>query len=117
MNKVLSKIMFATIFCIIIINLINPVISQGKISTNVEISNKYKSTFVEPANSILGALKVIGIIFAVAMAMIIGIKYMLSNPEEKAENKIKFQYYIIGAILVGSAPQVIDFIYKLVNTI
>lgn len=117
MRKKSIKIILITIFLVTVINLMNPLIVCGKIDTDFEIDHRYSSDFATPASSILGALKAVGIIMSVAMLMIIGIKFLLSSAEERAEQKVKFIYYIIGAILVGGAPQVINLIYEIINGI
>ena len=66
-------------------------------------------------NEILGALQIIGIISSVIALSLIGIKYMLSSVEEKAEYKKTFSVYIVGAILVFGISILLKPIYELIN--
>jgi len=88
----------------------------AKIDTSLgDIDDKYKSEAVPVANSIIGTLKVIGAFSAVAMAMIVGIKYMISSTEQKAEYKKTAIAYLLGALLIFATPQLVDFIYNFFN--
>lgn len=62
--------------------------------------------------TIIGALKGIGTIVAVAILIVIGIKYMMGSAEEKAEYKKVMIPYLIGAVLIFAAPYIAGAIYK-----
>lgn len=68
-------------------------------------------------NQILGPIKVIGIFVAVTMIMIVGIKYMLSSTEEKAEYKKTAILYLLGALLIFASTQIVGFISKFASDI
>lgn len=61
---------------------------------------------------ILGVLQAVGVILAVIILTVIGIKYMMGSAEEKAEYKKTMMPYIIGAIIVFAAPTIANLIYK-----
>ena len=48
--------------------------------------------------------------------MLLGIKYMLSSVEEKAEYKKTCGVYIVGAILVFGVSTFAEIIYKVVQS-
>ena len=52
---------------------------------------------------IMGILQAVGIVIAVVVLMVLGIKYMMGSAEEKAEYKKVFMPYLIGAVLLFSA--------------
>jgi len=64
---------------------------------------------------IIGGLKAIGTIIAVAILIVLGIKYMMGSAEEKAEYKKTMIPYLIGAILIFAAPYIAGVIYKFAN--
>ena len=64
---------------------------------------------------IVPIVRTIGIIAAVVILMIVGIKYMIGSAEEKAEYKKTMPAYLIGAILVFAASQVLAFILNIAN--
>ena len=53
-----------------------------------------------PVGKILGAIQLFGYAIAIGMLIYIGIKYMMSSANEKAELKQVSIYYIIGAIVI-----------------
>ena len=61
-------------------------------------------------NSVLGVLRYIGIFAAVAILMILGIKYMMGSAEEKAEYKKTLIPYVIGAVLLLAASFIVGII-------
>ena len=74
---------------------------------NVNASNEFNDV----GSKIIGALKGIGTIVAVAILIVIGIKYMMGSAEEKAEYKKVMIPYLIGAVLIFAAPYIADAIY------
>ena len=57
-------------------------------------------TFVQKASMVLGWIQYIGIIVSVIVLAIIGISYMLSSVEGKAEYKKKILPYVLGCCLL-----------------
>ncbi len=66
---------------------------------------------------ILGIIRVVGTIVAVAMLIVLGIKYMMGSAEERAEYKKTLFPYFIGAILIFAATNLADMIYSWASTI
>ncbi len=60
---------------------------------------------------ILGIVRVVGTIAAVAMLIVLGIKYMMGSAEERAEYKKTLFPYFIGAILIFAATNLADMVY------
>lgn len=56
--------------------------------------------------TVLGAIKWIGYAFAIGMLIYIGIKYMMSAANEKADLKKGLINYVIGAILVAATATI-----------
>lgn len=69
------------------------------------------------AETVLGIIQVIGVVVAVVMLMVIGIKYMMGSIEERAEYKQTLKPYIIGAFLLFSGTTVPQLIYQIVNNL
>ena len=61
----------------------------------------------EIGNSVLGLIQVVGTFAAVAIIMILGIKYMLGSLEERASYKKSMLPFLIGAILLFGAVQLV----------
>ena len=64
---------------------------------------------------ILGIIRWGGIIIAVIMAMFIGIKYITSSPDGKAEVKKTAMYYVGGIVLLLAASTIVTFIGKTIK--
>ena len=91
----ISTIAFAT-------DLKTQVDSLGSSGTNTQV--------VSFGKQIVPIVRAVGIIAAVVILMVVGIKYMIGSAEEKAEYKKTMPAYVIGAILVFAASQIIGFI-------
>ena len=46
------------------------------------------------------------------MLAALGIKYMIGSVEDKANYKENMVRYIIGAVLIGAGPTIVNWIYK-----
>ena len=65
------------------------------------------------AQIVMGIVNVVGVISSVVVLMILGIKYMSSSIEEKAEYKKTFIYYVLGAVLLFVAPTLANIVYNI----
>lgn len=83
-------------------------------STSQSVTSEFRT--VTLANKILGMIQAVGSIASVATLVIIGIKYMLGSADEKAEYKSSLIPYIVGAILVFSASNIVSIVYKIMTT-
>lgn len=63
-------------------------------------------------NSITSIIRVVGTIIAVAILIVLGIKYMMGSAEEKAEYKKTLFPYIVGAVLIFAASSLADIVYS-----
>lgn len=86
-------------------------------SYKVEANGIGASSTLLITNKILGAIQVFGAIVSVGALIIIGIKYMLGSVEEKAEYKKTMWPYILGAIMLFAASQIVTAIYNFASKI
>lgn len=86
---------------------------EGNISTTGTGADNVKSV----GGKIVGIIRVVGTIVAVAMLIVLGIKYMMGSAEERAEYKKTLFPYFIGAILIFAATNLADMIYSWASTI
>ena len=75
------------------------------------------SGLLTPANKILGVIYVVAVVMSVGMLIIIGVRYIISSPEQKADLKSKAIPYLIGAVLVFGTANIIRFISTAANWI
>lgn len=65
---------------------------------------------VTAGNQIIGIVAVVGNIASVGILMYIGIRYMISSPDDRANLKTRALPYLIGAILTFAAVNVINLV-------
>ena len=119
MNKKLKML----IKIILILLVIFTIFMQVKCFADVIISNPdtYRTNptidenTINVVSTILGWVKLVGVIASVIVLLILGIKYMLASLEQKAEYKKTALAYVTGAIILFSAPQIVGIIYDFVH--
>ena len=62
--------------------------------------------------NIMGVVQVAGVVIAVVILMVLGIKYMMGSAEEKAEYKKTMIPYLVGAILIFAASTIANVVYQ-----
>ena len=62
--------------------------------------------------NIMGVIQTVGVVIAVVILMVLGIKYMMGSAEEKAEYKKTFIPYIVGAVLIFAASTIANVVYQ-----
>jgi sterol desaturase/sphingolipid hydroxylase (fatty acid hydroxylase superfamily) len=116
-NTVLRKI-----FIVVYISLIISICFAPVISNAIENPGDYNpgrlqesdvGSFLVKVNVIFGIIQLVGSIVSVGALMFIGIKYMIGSIEEKAEYKKALWPYIIGAILLFAASNLVQVVYKI----
>ncbi len=68
-------------------------------------------------SNIVSIVTTIGIIVAVVILLVLGIKYMMGSAAEKAEYKKTMIPYLIGAVLIFSASAIAKAIIAVTSTI
>lgn len=77
-------------------------------NTSAMGTNEVKSL----GQNLMGVIQVAGIVIAVIILMVLGIKYMMGSAEEKAEYKKTMIPYLVGAILIFAASTIANVVYK-----
>ena len=67
--------------------------------------------------SIVGIMQVVGVVVAVVVILVIGIKYLIGSAEERAEYKKTMIPYLVGAILIFAATTIVNVVYNLASSI
>lgn len=78
-------------------------------NTNSTASESVKSL----GGSVMGVLQTAGVVIAVVILIVLGIKYMMGSASEKAEYKKTMIPYLIGAIFIFAAPTIANIVYQL----
>lgn len=69
-------------------------------------STKADDTILKVGNTVLTIVTNVGMILAVILVAVLGVKYMMGSTEEKAEYKKSMIPYLVGAVLVFGASAI-----------
>lgn len=83
-------------------------ISQGNQNANPQ-------QVVNLGSTIVTIMQTVGIVVAVVVLLVIGIKYMIGSAEEKAEYKKTMIPYIVGAVLIFASTTIVNVVYQIAN--
>ena len=101
--KVLSVLMVVLMLaaaCSNVFAAIDPTQIQAGADTQAD------DTILKVGNTVLAIVTNVGMILAVVLVAILGIKYMMGSTEEKAEYKKSMIPYLVGAVLVFGASAI-----------
>lgn len=113
MKNITRKLLTVIISILITLVLGTSVIYAGQIDgvgPNISQAGKAGETVKSVGNSILGIIQVVGTAIAIGMLLILGIKYMMAAPDEKASIKKSSTMYIVGAVILFSAVAIVTII-------
>lgn len=87
---------------------LNEINGNGNVQTN---------DLTKVGNNIVTIIQVVGIVIAVIVLLVIGIKYMIGSASEKAEYKKTMIPYIVGAVLIFAGTSLVRVIYSLSTSV
>lgn len=116
MNKTM-KIIFALMIVAMLISFTTTIFATSIDGVTVDPDMSAGQDFTTTGNKILGVIRVVGIFAAVAILMVVGVKYMMGSAEEKAEYKKVMIPYIIGAVLLFGASAFAGKLVELANSL
>lgn len=90
----------------------NTVLNELNGNGNVQINDLTKV-----GNNIVTIIQVVGIVIAIIVLLVIGIKYMMGSASEKAEYKKTMIPYIVGAVLIFAGTSLVRVIYSLSTSV
>ena len=79
--------------------------------------NVQTNDLTEVGNNVVTIIQVVGIVIAVIVLLVIGIKYMMGSASEKAEYKKTMIPYIVGAVLIFAGTSLVRVIYSLSTSV
>ena len=109
LSKVFSVITIAVMLLASVSNMvfaIDPSTIKGDTTTNA--STKVQAV----GENVLGIIQTVGTIAAIVTLIILGVKYMMGSAEEKAEYKKTLMPYVIGAVLVLAASNIVTWVFN-----
>ena len=114
MSKKTMKILTTIATILLILSMGASIVCAATDIGGVSIDPKTENTgdITKVGNKIMGILQVVGVLIAVIILMVLGIKYMMGSAEEKAEYKKSMMPYVIGAALIFAASALAQVIYN-----
>ena len=86
-------------------------ITPGSLTATYEGTSEIQTV----GQKIMGIIQTVGVVVAVVILMVLGIKYMMGSAEEKADYKKTMMPYVIGAVLIFGATTIANMIYNFAN--
>ena len=102
--KVLSVLVIAVMILAISSNVF--AVSIDSIKSNATLSGGLGTELTNAGSQVFTIITSVGMILAVVMMAIMGIKYMMESSEGKAEYKKNMMPYLVGAICVFGASTI-----------
>ena len=109
--------MILTVFTATSVSASTKVDSEGVISTITGGGTVDTSKVEGFGANVVDIITTIGIIVAVVVLLVLGIKYMMGSASEKAEYKKTMIPYLIGAIIIFGASAIAKAVVAMANSI
>lgn len=116
MNKKI-KIVSTTLSIVLLVAMLSTIsmaFDPASIASGISgTSTKAQGSVVSIGNQIIGIITTVGVVVAVVILLVLGIKYMMGSASEKAEYKKTMIPYLVGAILIFGASAITKVIIAL----
>lgn len=112
MIKIISVLLI--FFSIFTINIVSNADVAGMISSFTPNTDTQAASKVNTVGqNIVGIIQVVGIAVSVGMLLILGMKYVKAAPDEKANLKQSSVIYIVGAVVLFAAVNIVKLVYTM----
>ena len=117
--KIMSTILLAIMLVTSIAGIVYAKPDINTMIGNVENggSNVNDTAITNIGGNVVTIVQVVGIVIAIIILLVIGIKYMIGSAEEKAEYKKTMIPYIVGAVLIFAGTSIVRVIYSMTSQI
>lgn len=117
----MKKIFISLIMIMLVISFISTIsFAEDGVTVATQFGGKTpdgdtQNAAVNILGSILAVVRTVGVIIAVAILMIIGIKYIIASAGDRADIKKYAVKYIIGALILFAASGLITIAQNIIN--
>ena len=118
--KVISTLLLAIMLVTSIATTAFAAVNLNTTISNIEKQNlngNADQQITKVGGNIVNIIQVVGIVIAVIVLLVIGIKYMMGSASEKAEYKKTMIPYLVGAVLVFAGTSLVKVIYSLATAV
>ena len=120
MKKQVKIIAAILIVMMVLVSMTNIVLATGSLSSTItDIGNGNAtdtSKISDFGKTLVSIFTVIGIVVAVVVLLVLGIKYMMGSAEGKAEYKKTMIPYLVGAALIFGASTIVNVVYQVITS-
>ena len=117
MNRKTLKAIVAVALIATIIAVSSTVFALTPDEMSANIGSTTSNTITKFGQNLMGVLQTVGVIVAVLILIVLGIKYMMGSSEEKASYKKTMMPYFIGALLLFGASTFAGMIIDLAKSL
>ena len=115
--KAMSILLIVALFTIILTTNVMATSTPSTIVDSMKPSYTDQGGLSNVGQQIISIISTVGVVIAVIVLLIIGIKYMMGSASEKAEYKKTMIPYLIGAVLVFGASAIAKVVIAMSQTI
>lgn len=120
MKKQVKIMSIVLVVMMVLLSITNVVLAAPDLSSKIEQigqGNESANTdkVIGLGQTVVTIMQTVGIVVAVVVLLVLGIKYMMGSAEEKAEYKKTMIPYVVGAVLIFAATTIVNVVYQLAN--
>ena len=116
MSKKLLMIVSLLLIILLLFSIATPIFASSdkidisQITEKIDRNNDTATHVAEAAGGIIGIIQIVGTAVAIFMLIYIGIKYVIAAPSEKADLKKTAFIYVVAAIFIFAASNILGLI-------
>lgn len=115
--KLISMLLMVVMICFTLTTVVSAVPAANKVDGIVSNIDNATATGADKVSTIGGQIAdiitTVGIVVAVIVILILGIKYMMGSASEKAEYKKTMIPYVVGAMLILGGSAIVKIIFSI----
>lgn len=115
--KLISMLLMVVMICFTLTTAVSAVPAANKVEGIVTNIDQAQATGADKVSTIGGQIAdiitTVGIVVAVIVILILGIKYMMGSASEKAEYKKTMIPYVVGAMLILGGSAIVKIIFSI----
>ena len=120
MKKQVKIVSIILVIMIALMAVSNVVLAAPNLSADIKDmangSGNQPKEVLDLGKTIVSIMQTVGIVVAVVVLLVLGIKYMMGSAEEKAEYKKTMIPYLVGAILIFASTTIANVVYNIANS-
>lgn len=114
--KIIFTILMTIMLMSSVYSIVFAAIDPNSIINNVSNTNSIGTgELTTIGGKIVNVIQVVGILVAIVVILVIGIKYMTGSVEQKAEYKKTMIPYVVGAVLLVAGTSIVKIIYSTIS--